>query len=152
MAAGLYLHVYAWFRLLRLKINTWFWQTSKPVRSENLAWFLWLGIWDRELFRKLTKEGIWNTLSPKQNGHHFADDISNAFLEMKHVCVSIKISVEFVPERPIDNRSAFVQVMAWHWTGDVPSPEPMMVNASDLTWRHNKLKQNRYITLCDSRH
>ena len=35
-------------------------------------------------------------------------------------CISIQISWKFVPEGPIDNKSALVQVMAWHRTGNKP--------------------------------
>ena len=38
----------------------------------------------------------------------------------------IQISLEFVPEGPIDNMSALVQVMAGRRTGDKPLPEPML--------------------------
>ena len=42
-------------------------------------------------------------------------------------CILITISLKFVPESLIDNKSALVQVMAWHPTGDKPLPEPMLI-------------------------
>ena len=43
---------------------------------------------------------------------------SNAFSGMIIVCISNQISQKFVPKDPIDSKSALVQVMAWHWTGN----------------------------------
>ena len=37
---------------------------------------------------------------------------------MKVFWLSITISLKFVPKGPIDYKSALVQVMAWHWTGE----------------------------------
>ena len=39
-------------------------------------------------------------------------------------CISIRISLRFVPKGPIDNKSALVQVMVCCRTGIKPSPEP----------------------------
>ena len=40
--------------------------------------------------------------------------------------ILIKLSKEFVPETLVEIKSALVQVMAWHWTGAKPLPEPMV--------------------------
>ena len=48
------------------------------------------------------------------------------FLEC--VYISIKISLNFVPNGPIDNIPALVQIMAWRRPGDKPLSEPMVVN------------------------
>ena len=42
------------------------------------------------------------------------------------MCISIQISLKFVPKGPIDNKSMLVQVMTWHWTGARPLFEPML--------------------------
>ena len=42
--------------------------------------------------------------------------------------ISIKISLKFIPERPINNIQALDQIMAWCWPGDKPLSEPMMVS------------------------
>ena len=65
-----------------------------------------------------------STLRPRQNGCHFADDI---FLN-ENVWIPIKISLKFVPEGPINNIPALIQIMAWDCLGDKPLSEPMMVN------------------------
>ena len=54
---------------------------------------------------------------------------SNAFC-LKSIYT--QIPPNFVPEDPIDNRSALVQVMAWHQTGAKPLPEPMMTQFTDV--------------------
>ena len=41
-------------------------------------------------------------------------------------CISIKISLNFVPRGPIENKSTLVQVMAWCQTGTKPLPELML--------------------------
>ena len=50
---------------------------------------------------------------------------SNDFSWMKKFCISILISLRFVPKAPIDNKSTLVQVMAWHLFGAKPLSEPV---------------------------
>ena len=64
--------------------------------------------------------------SPRQNSHHLADNISKCIFMNEKFYILIQISLRFVPKGPIDNKSAFVQVMAWHRAGDKPLPEPML--------------------------
>ena len=40
----------------------------------------------------------------------------------------MRISLKFVPQSPINNISALVQVMAWSRSGNKPLSEPMMVS------------------------
>ena len=42
--------------------------------------------------------------------------------------ILIKILLKFVPEGPINNISALVQIMAWRQPGDKPLSEPMMIS------------------------
>ena len=58
-----------------------------------------------------------------QNGWHFAEDIFKRIFLNEKCCVSIWISMKFVPKCLIDNNWALVQVMAWYRTGDKPLPE-----------------------------
>ena len=67
-----------------------------------------------------------NTLRPKRNGQHFADDIFKRIFFNESVWISIKISLKFVPKGPIDNIPSLVQIMAWRRPGDKPLSEPMM--------------------------
>ena len=67
-----------------------------------------------------------NTLRPRQNVRHFADDIFKCIFFNENVWIPIKISLKFVPKGPINNIPALVQIMAWRRPGDKPLPEPMM--------------------------
>ena len=68
-----------------------------------------------------------NTLRPRQNGRHFADDTFKHIFVKENVWILIEISLKFVPEGPINNIPALVQIMAWCRPGDKPLSEPMMV-------------------------
>ena len=57
---------------------------------------------------------------------------SNTFTWMKTFVFFIQISLKFVPNGPIDNKPALVQVMAWRWTGDKPLPEPVLTQFTDI--------------------
>ena len=69
---------------------------------------------------------IVNTLRPRRNRRHFADDIFKCIFLDKNVLISIKISLKFIPKGPIDNIPTSVQIMAWRRPGDKPLSEPMM--------------------------
>ena len=43
-------------------------------------------------------------------------------------CISMKISLKFVPRDPMNNIPALVQIVAWRRPGDKPLSEPMMVS------------------------
>ena len=69
-----------------------------------------------------------NSLRPRQNGRHFADDFFKRIFLNENVWISIKISLRFVPKGPIYNIPAFVQIMAWRRPSDKPLSETMMDN------------------------
>ena len=69
-----------------------------------------------------------NTLRPRQNGHHFPDDIFKCIFLNENVWISIKISLKFVPNGPMNNIPALVLIMAWRRPGDKLLSEPMMVS------------------------
>ena len=71
---------------------------------------------------------LFNTLRPRQNGRHFADDIFKCIFLNENVWIPIKISMKFVPKGPINNIPALVQIMAWRRPGDKPLSEPMMIS------------------------
>ena len=54
-----------------------------------------------------------NTLRPRQNGRHYADDIFKCIFLNENVQISIKISLKFVPKVPINNIPSLVQIMAF---------------------------------------
>ena len=88
-------------------LNEWWPSSATPSCS---AWRRWV-----------------NTLRPRQNGRHFADDIFNCIFFNENVWITIKISLKFVPNGPINNIPALVQIMAWRRPGDKPISGPMMV-------------------------
>ena len=71
---------------------------------------------------------LLNTLRPRRNEQHFADDIFKRIFFNENVWISIKISLKFVPKGPINNIPSLVQIMAWRRWGDKPLSEPMMVS------------------------
>ena len=71
---------------------------------------------------------IVNSLRPRQNGRHFADNTFKRLFQNENVWISIKISLKFVPKAPINNIPSLVQIMAWRRPGGKPLSEPMMVS------------------------
>ena len=69
-----------------------------------------------------------NSLRPRPNRRHFADDIFKCIFENENEWISPRISPKFVPKVRINNIPALVQIMAWRRPGDKPLSEPMMVN------------------------
>ena len=62
-----------------------------------------------------------NTLRPRQDGRHFADDIFTCIFFNENCCILIKFS--------LDNDPSLVQIMAWRRSGDKPLSEPMMISS-----------------------
>ena len=64
--------------------------------------------------------------------------LSDAFAWMKNenVSVFIKISLELVPNGPVDNNPALVQIMDWRRIGDKPLSQPMLTRYTDAYMRH----------------
>ena len=73
-----------------------------------------------------------NTLKPRQNGRHFAEDTFKCVFLDKNILISINISLKCVPKGPINNIPAQIPIIAWRRPGDKPLSEPMMV--SSLTY------------------
>ena len=95
---------------------SWFGRPSFPP---------WVVRWATHEFRLI--RSTVNTLRPRQNGRHFADDIYKCIFLNENVWIPIKISLKFVPNGPINNFPALVQIMAWCRQGHKPLSEPMMV-------------------------
>ena len=72
------------------------------------------------------EENALNALRQRQNGRQFPNDIFKYIFLNENIYISIKISLKFVPEGPINNIPALVQIMARHQPGDKPLSEPMM--------------------------
>ena len=80
-----------------------------------------LMLWDA-LYYKL------NTLRPRQNCRHFADDIFKCIFLNENVLISLKVQLKFVPNVRINNNPALIQIMDWHRPGDNPLSESMVVS------------------------
>ena len=112
----------------------------------------------------LSRSIIVNTLRPRQNGHHFADDIFKCIFLNENIWISIKISLKFVPRGSISNIPALVQIKAWRRSGDKPLSELMLVilpmhicvarpqwvklHEDVMTWKHCP----HFFALCEGIH
>ena len=67
---------------------------------------------------------------------NLTDDIFKCIFMNEKFCISIRISLKFVPWDPIENRPAFFHVMAWSPIVDKPLPEPMLTQFSDVYMLH----------------
>ena len=86
------------------------WLCSSPTCELNQCWL------------------IVNTLRPRQNGRHFADDTFSRIFVNENVRISIEFSLKSVPKGPINNIPALVQIIAWRRPGDKPLSETVMVS------------------------
>ena len=77
----------------------------------------------------------FNSSLPEQNGCHFADVIFKCIYKDDN-WILIQIPLQFVPNNPIDNKRALVQIMAWRRTGDKPVFETMLTQFIDAYMRH----------------
>ena len=94
------------------------------ARGENVCFVLFCVC----VFLSFHNRWMLNTLRPRQNSGRFADDILDCVLLNENVWISIKISLKFLPNGPINNVPALVPIMTWRRPGDKPSSEPMMVS------------------------
>ena len=69
-----------------------------------------------------------NSLRPRRDRRHFADDIFKCVFLNENEWISLKISPKFVPKVRINNIPSLVQIMVWRRPGDKPLSEPMMVS------------------------
>ena len=70
----------------------------------------------------------FNTLRPRRNRRHFADDTFKCIFVNENVWILFKISLTFVPKVQINNIPSLVQIMAWRRPGAKTLSEPMMVS------------------------
>ena len=69
-----------------------------------------------------------NSLGPRRDRRHFADDIFKCVFLNENQWSSLRISLKFVPKVRMNTFPALVQIMAWRRLGDKPLSEPMMVS------------------------
>ena len=68
-----------------------------------------------------------NSMRPRPNRSHFADDVFKCNFLNENVWIPIKISLKFVPKGPMNIIPPLFQIMAWRRPGDKPLSETMMV-------------------------
>ena len=85
-------------------------------------------VWKRSSAKIVSASKWVNSLGPRPNRRHFADDIFKRIFENENEWISPRISLKFVPKVRINNIPALVQIMAWRRPGDKPLSEPMMVS------------------------
>ena len=73
-----------------------------------------------------------NTLKPRRNRRHFADDIFKCVFLNENVLISVKLSLKFIPMGPVNNIPSLVQMMAWCRLGVKPLSEAMMISLPRL--------------------
>ena len=76
----------------------------------------------------ISSQPVINTLRPRQDGRHFADDIFMCISFDENRCILIKSSLKYVRKSPIDNNPALVEILAWCRSGDKPLSQPMMIS------------------------
>ena len=101
---------YCAFILVQTLINGWLTHPSNKLVCVDLM-YQWI-----------------NTLRPRQNGRHFADDLFKCSFLNENVWISIKIPLKFNRKGPINNIPSLVRMMAWRPPDDKPLCEPMMVS------------------------
>ena len=104
-----------------------------PLLSPSRIFVLFVIIWGQVMgllfvFHVQVNIAALNTLKPKQNRRHFADDSFKCTFLNENVSISIKISLKFDPNGPNNNIRALVHIMAWRRPGDKPLSEPMTVS------------------------
>ena len=119
----------------QISLKTFIWFNSLRSSDEymhqqtNHYWFRqWLVAWPAPSHYLNQCWNIVNTLRPRQNDRHFAEDSFKCIFLNENGSISINISLRFVPKGPNKNIPALVQIMAWRRPGDKPLSEPMMVS------------------------
>ena len=79
---------------------------GEPVPPKSI-WTHW-PLRDGEVVLQVYVSNWLNTLRPRQNGRHFADDIFKCIFLNENAIISTKISLNFVPKSPINNIPALV--------------------------------------------
>ena len=68
---------------------------------------------------------MFNSLRPRRNRRHLADDSSTCIFLKENVPILIKISLKFISNGTITDIQALVQIRAWRRPDDKPLSEPM---------------------------
>ena len=104
---------------LPIEYPTNIWQVSLQLICSDTHQ---IGIWFKESTR------YFNSLRPRQNGHHFQTTFSNVISWMKMYEFPLRFHWSLFPRVDFNNIPALGQIMAWRRPGDKPLSEPMMVS------------------------
>ena len=131
----------------RLSKQTWGWWSETPPRPLwrhcNDVWSpQWLQMWGSlgcHVSNRRIVSPMWdifphiflNTSWLRHNGRHFPDIIFKCIFLNENVWILIMISLKFVPNGPINNIPALVQIMVRHRIGDKPLSEPKVTQFHD---------------------
>ena len=85
-----------------------------------------------EQVRRKAPGGWISSSHPGQNGCHFTDDIFKCIFLNENILILIEISLRFIPNGPISNIPALVQIMAWRQPSDKPLSESMLTQFTDV--------------------
>ena len=72
-----------------------------------------------------------NTFPLRQNWCPFTDGILELIFLYDNCWILVSTQEKCLPEGPINNKPVLVQTIAWHWIGDRPMSEPIMVEVAD---------------------
>ena len=126
--------------------NTWLHIMKYHNLMGKVITCLRITLWQITVLIPIYDNGSWkwmewvdnvNTLGPRQDGSHFADDIFTCIFFIENCCILIKFSLKYVRRGPIDNNPALVQIVAWRRSGDKPLSEPIVVLFTDAYMGHS---------------
>ena len=91
---------------------------NKAQQSKNRVQISWDILYIQPYF---------SILGSRQSGRHFSVGILKFISFNEKVRIAMTISLKFVPNYPIDNESALVQIMALCWVGNKPLSAPLII-------------------------
>ena len=106
-------------------ISTWDLEILTKLETD-MEWTYTTARLDSDILRCRPMQ-IFETLRPRQHRRHFDNDICKWFILNENVGILIKIPIKIVPNGPINNISALVQIIAWRRPGDKSLSYQMMV-------------------------
>ena len=84
-------------------------------------------------------KNTFNTLRPKQDGRHFADNIFKCIFLNENIWILLKISLKFVLKVQINNIPALVQIMVCRLVVAKPLSEPTRTTRTPAFWGYPPL-------------
>ena len=103
----------------------------------------------------MTDPPPFNTLRPRQDGRHFADDILKCIFLNEDVWIANEISLKFVPKGPnwqyssigLDNGLAPSRRQAIIWTNDVYISDAYMRHSASMSSDHGTYETSAWMVI-----